>query len=266
VLGTPAYMAPEQARGDVERIDERADVFGLGAILCEILTGRPPFAGQTRDEIREQAARGDLSKALGRLDSCGANAELTALAQDCLAADRDRRPRHAGDVARWMTTTRVVTDSLAESERVRGRAQSAAPGGLTLWSEALGSGRRARDLLAQGEADDTLQARVMATLADLEREQGLAQQRATQIERDRILLGELETIRGNRSEHWDPKRTDAEYAAAFRAFGIDLDQLDPKEAGTQIARRIDPIIGSPRSGPSQGPIPSPSPIAAGSAR
>src|SRR5262249_7138483 len=43
LLGTPAYMPPEQANGDVALMDRRADVFGLGAILCEILTGKPPY-------------------------------------------------------------------------------------------------------------------------------------------------------------------------------------------------------------------------------
>src|SRR5262249_20716200 len=55
VLGTPAYMAPEQARGEADSLDERVDVFGLGGLLCVILTGQPPFRGPTSAEQQRQA-------------------------------------------------------------------------------------------------------------------------------------------------------------------------------------------------------------------
>ncbi len=98
VVGTLAYMAPEQARG--EAVDERADVFGLGAVLCVILTGQPPYVG---GDLLRRATEGDMGEALARLEGCGAEPELVALARDCLAARREERPRHAGEVARRLS-------------------------------------------------------------------------------------------------------------------------------------------------------------------
>src|SRR6185369_16965977 len=87
VLGTPAYMSPEQARGEVDAVDERSDVFALGAILCELLAGQPPFAGATA-KTRANETEEQMDDALRRLDSFGADVELVELCKHCLVPSR----------------------------------------------------------------------------------------------------------------------------------------------------------------------------------
>jgi serine/threonine protein kinase len=61
VLGTPAYMAPEQATGETDQLTERADVYALGAILYFLLTGRPPFDLTSVADIRNPGAHQALA-------------------------------------------------------------------------------------------------------------------------------------------------------------------------------------------------------------
>ena len=136
VLGTPAYMAPEQARGEVDDLDARADVFGLGAILCEILTGMPPYVADSVNEIHLQAKRGYLDESAERLDACGADKELVSLAKTCLAYEPRERPTDASVV------TRKIHEFLASlEERARSSALEAAEAHVRAEGE-----RRARKL------------------------------------------------------------------------------------------------------------------------
>jgi serine/threonine-protein kinase len=103
VMGTLAYMPPEQAGGAIDRLEPRTDVFALGGILCAILTGRPPYVAGGNEELHAMAMRGDLADTHARLDACGADAPLILLAKRCLAADRDDRPGDAGELERALT-------------------------------------------------------------------------------------------------------------------------------------------------------------------
>jgi serine/threonine protein kinase len=113
VLGTTAYMAPEQAGGEIRKLDARSDVFGLGAILCQILTGRPPYAGRDENERRIKAVRGEMPEALARLDSCGAEPELVAWCRRCLALKQEDRPADGRAVAVAVAGIRQAAEARA---------------------------------------------------------------------------------------------------------------------------------------------------------
>src|SRR5262249_37446196 len=137
VMGTPAYMAPEQARGEAGTLDERADVFALGSMLCEVLTGRPAFTGPDTAAILQRAARGDTAEAVGRLNSGGAEPELTALAAHCLEREREGRPADAGAVAARVTAYLAgVRERLRVAEVARARESARAEEAVRTAAEA----------------------------------------------------------------------------------------------------------------------------------
>jgi serine/threonine protein kinase/formylglycine-generating enzyme required for sulfatase activity len=118
VMGTPSYMAPEQARG--EATDARADVFALGGILCAILTGQPPFTGRFSLEVIQRAAAANLAEALARLDGCGADAELVSLCRHCLSPNPVDRPADGQAVADGLTAyLNGMQERLQAAERER---------------------------------------------------------------------------------------------------------------------------------------------------
>jgi len=98
LLGTPAYMAPEQASGRHGLVDFRTDVYGLGAILYEILAGQPPFLAKRASEILRMVV--DEPPAPARSLNPAAPPDLQAACLKALAKDRDDRYATAGDLAR----------------------------------------------------------------------------------------------------------------------------------------------------------------------
>ena len=120
VLGTPAYMSPEQAAGRIKEITTAADVYGLGAVLFEMLTGRAPFAGETPMAIARQVI--DKDPPAPDAINPEAPADLGVICLKCLEKNPARRYGSAASVAdeleRWLRHEPIRARPSTAAERL----------------------------------------------------------------------------------------------------------------------------------------------------
>jgi serine/threonine protein kinase len=125
VLGTPAFMSPEQADGNVDAIGERSDVYGLGTLLYVALTGEAPHKGKNRRETLSKVRAGAPKPILELVPR--APAELAAICEKAMARDPERRYQSADQVAEdWPQPRLQLSRSLPwESTHTSGSLESA---------------------------------------------------------------------------------------------------------------------------------------------
>jgi eukaryotic-like serine/threonine-protein kinase len=118
VRGTPAYMAPEQARADADAVGPLTDVYALGAMLYEILCLRPPFSGDAVPLVLDEVQNTDPLSPSARAVHRAVPSDLDELAMACLAKDPTARPASARELV-------ALLDEFLDGTRRRREAEAA---------------------------------------------------------------------------------------------------------------------------------------------
>lgn len=120
VMGTPAYMSPEQARGEARKLDHRSDVYSLGATLYEVLTGKPPFEDQTALNIMLKVMNDAPTPIRQRNPALPESLELVV--SKCLNKEPEKRYQTAlelaEDLGRFLSSQKVAAKRLSYSYRL----------------------------------------------------------------------------------------------------------------------------------------------------
>ena len=100
-VGTPEYMAPEQARGNPAEMDERSDVFGLGAVLYELVSGKRPYGdAPNQDAVLERAKHGRVVPIAEAAQGIGLSLRIRKIVEKALAVDPARRYQNVTELQR----------------------------------------------------------------------------------------------------------------------------------------------------------------------
>jgi serine/threonine protein kinase/tetratricopeptide (TPR) repeat protein len=216
IMGSPSYMAPEQAKGDTRNVGPPADVYALGAILYEMLTGRPPFKGETPVETLRQVTDDEVVPPSRLVPKVGRDLETICL--HCLNKDQARRygsaTAFAEDLQRFLTGRPIKARPTPFWERGAKLARRHPVAATLVTVALLGAGGLSWAGLAYNSAEkhriDVLGSSVMQDL--FKAQEDIAHERWSDVEP--ALTALREKIRGERDLGELVRRTDALLASA----------------------------------------------------
>ncbi len=272
LVGTPSYMAPEQTSGRKGTVTTATDVYGLGAVLYALLTGSPPFQGETVLETLERVR--EREPEAPRRINVKVDRDLETICLKCLLKEPQRRYESAQalaeDLERWLTGEPIRARRLSYWRRIgkwirRRPALAAALVSLVLGLAALAGSigwvvgdsaarrgeaeRRANTVLTEA-AGLLEEEKYQEALSKIERAEGFLAEvptdsdlfrMADQLRRDVRMAQRLEEARLMEARvqmgWFDEDAADKEYAAAFQEYGLDIEGLDPQLSAVQIRAR-----------------------------